>query len=182
MFFYFPNGRRKARLSIKKSQDEKRSEKTDELKPIKTKLIPGYNINVEIVSTDIQFSDCVSLFLDSSFHEVRFISRPLDNCRTGISKHILRISDKSTNNIILEREFSLKIVDYIFDSIPRSTLSKLVFVLTSLGSVSMFLLTFFEQIDETFGLTAGTAVGAFALFMFSQHFYLYKASSSRELN
>ena len=51
----------------------------------------------------------------------------------------------------------MRVVDFAFDHISRPLLSKVMSSVLGMGSVIMFILTALEQVDKTFGLTAGTA-------------------------
>ena len=120
-------------------------------------LEKGLKIRIKLYSPVLSFSDPVVKQVKDSIITARFIVIPEDNCQPGIHSAVLSITNAETQIEYESISFPVQVIDFAFDHISRPLLSKMISAVLGLGSLAMFALTALEQIDKTFGLTAGTA-------------------------
>ncbi|MEM2051284.1 MAG: hypothetical protein QXZ11_09255 [Thermoproteota archaeon] len=120
-------------------------------------LYPGLKIRMKLFSHVLSFSDPVVRQIGNSPVIARFTAIPKENCQPGLHQAILSIADAETQIEYESISFVVQIADFAFDHISRPLLSKMVSAVLGIGSLAMFILTALEQVDKTFGLTAGTA-------------------------
>lgn len=139
-----------------------------------TELKSGQSVKIKLYSPDITFSEPIVKKLNSSNNSMSFLGKPSDICQQGEHKIVLSILDSKTDTEYQSEIFSVKVTDFAFDHVSRPLLSKVSAVVLGIGSFSMFILTFLEQIDKTIGLTSGTAVGVLALTAYGVFYNLYQ--------
>ena len=122
-----------------------------------SELETGQRIQIRLSSPDIVFSDPIIKKLDKAVNITNFIAKPTDDCEPGVHQVVLSLSDAETQVEYCSISFTVKVTDFAFDHVSRPFLSKATSAVLGLGSLIMFLLTGLEQVDKTFGLTAGTA-------------------------
>ena len=122
-----------------------------------SELETGQRIQIRLSSPDIVFSDPIIKKLDKAVNITNFIAKPTDDCEPGVHQVVLSLSDAETRVEYWSISFTVKVTDFAFDHVSRPFLSKATSAVLGLGSLTMFLLTGLEQVDKTFGLTAGTA-------------------------
>lgn len=136
------------------------------IKEFETQRVVEHASDIELkngLKISIKLSSPVLLFSDSVIKQVedlviaRFTAIPSDNCRPGTHYAVLSVTDAETQFEYESISFAVKVTDFAFDHISRPLLSKVVSAVLGIGSFTMFILTALEQVDKTFGLTAGTA-------------------------
>ncbi len=120
-------------------------------------LNKGLKIRIKLSSPVLSFSDPVIKQVENDLTIARFTAIPNDNCRPGTHYGILSIADAETQFEYESISFAVQVADFAFDHVSRPLLSKTMSAVLGLGSLIMFILTALEQVDKTFGLTAGTA-------------------------
>lgn len=134
----------------------------------------GQVIRVNFFSPDFIFSESVTKEINDGINKITFLGKPKDSCAPGMHKVLVSISDAKTNQEFESLAINVYVVDFVFDHISRPLLSRISSVFLGLGSLAMFILTFLQEIDKTFGLASGTATAVVALAVYVNFFSLYK--------
>ena len=151
---YLPALRHRAERVIIK-QWPKKEEMTEHLQDIE--LEEGIRVQIKLASPVLSFSDPVIKQIEDGLITTYFTAMPSDDCRPGIHYVILSITDADTQFEYKSLSFAVQVVDFAFDHVSRPLLSRAMSTVVGLSSVIMFILTALEQVDKTFGLTAGSA-------------------------
>jgi hypothetical protein len=171
---YLPQARSEVSNTIKReSERQKTSEHI-----YHSDLTVGLSVKVKLYSPEITFSDSVIKKLDYDLNIVTFLGKPNDNCQPGSHEVMLSISDSQTDTEYESINFATEVVDLVFGHISRPLLSNILTGILGIGSLCMYVLTLFEQIDKTLGLTSGTAAWALATAIFLRFFSLYQQQKS----
>lgn len=135
-------------------------------------------VTVSIHCPGLEFSAPVTVIVSESPSQVVFVVKPQDTCEVG--KHLakLAIVEHGTDVELFELVFEIRVVDFVIDHISRPLVLKGVAFLSGLGGLVMYLLTFFGKVDSTFGLTSGTAIGAFGLAVYWQFIHWFQRAQS----
>jgi uncharacterized protein YjbI with pentapeptide repeats len=126
-----------------------------------TDLVPGMTVEILITSATVDFSDIsVTKVIREDLIEVAFWGQPKADAKPGNHVGVLRIREagpKSSEVELVSLSFDMNIVDHAFDHVSRPGLGKVVALLTALGSIAVWVLTFLGHIDKAFGLSSGGA-------------------------
>ncbi len=139
-------------------------------------LMEGVKIRIKLSSPALSFSGPVIKQLENRLIAVRFTVIPNDNCRLGIHYVVLSITDAETQAEYESVSFAVQVADFAFDHVSQPLLSKATSAVLGLGSLIMFVLTALEQVDKTFGLTAGTAAAVLTGTILMRLWLLFKKS------
>jgi len=120
-------------------------------------LEKGLKARIKLSSPVLSFSDPVVKQIKNGLTIARFTAIPNNDCQPGTHYAILSVTDAETQFEYESLSFAVQISDFAFDHVSRPLLSKAMSAVLGLGSLTMFILTALEQVDKTFGLTAGTA-------------------------
>jgi hypothetical protein len=131
-------------------------------------------INISVINPAFTFSVPPPKLIDNPVNIIKFSGTPNDNCDPGHHKILITISDLDTGLEIETLSVTVQVVDFAFDHISRPLISRIMAVILALGSVAMFMLTFLEQVDKTFGFTSGTAAGVLAAATYTSFYALYQ--------
>jgi hypothetical protein len=121
-----------------------------------TTIKPQTQVQVDLLSQAIEFSQTVSLELSEPLNCARFLAKPREDCRIGHHEIKVVIRDCSTASERYSGFIQVKIVDYLFDHVSRPFFSKCTSLVLTAGSFITFLLTMLGKLDQTLGLTSGT--------------------------
>lgn len=109
-------------------------------------------------SSNVQITEGPILFL---------YVEPSRACNQGFHEFLIAVRDTSTQQDLLARSFSIRVVDYAFAHLSSPKFLAWVSILTGVWAVVLWLLPFLELIDMFWGLAAGTvAAGASAFHLF----------------
>jgi hypothetical protein len=139
-----------------------------------SELKKGEKIMIKLFHPDFYFSDAVTKIIDNPLTTFTYLGKPKDNCEPGTHKILVSISDSETGEELESFTFTVKIVDFVFGKISRPLLSRVTALVLGIGSFTMFMLTFLEQIDKTIGLTSGTAAGVLTVAISASLYNLYQ--------
>jgi serine/threonine protein kinase len=122
----------------------------------KTPILLGEQVQVELFSQAIDFSQPVTMKLSSNVNIARFLAKPHEDCHVG--NHLIKIVIKEQITGIERYSgfVQLKVVDYLFGHISRPFVSRCISSAITTGSAAAFALTFVGKIDHALGITAGT--------------------------
>jgi lipopolysaccharide/colanic/teichoic acid biosynthesis glycosyltransferase len=134
----------------------------------------GQVIKVNFFSPDFVFSESVTKEINDGINKITFLGKPKDTCVPGMHKVLVSISDAKTNQEFESLAINVHVVDFAFDHVSRPLLSRVSSAFLGLSSLAMFILTFLQEIDKTFGLTSGTAAAVVALAVYVNFFSVYK--------
>jgi serine/threonine protein phosphatase PrpC len=112
---------------------------------------------VSLSSPDFEFSEPKTIQITESPIIMTYIGKPKAECSSGQHAILFTIQEEKTRLELFSEVFDVKVEDYLFGFLSRPLLSRMLSILLSLISIIMYLLTFTEQIDKSFGLTTGTA-------------------------
>jgi hypothetical protein len=143
-----------------------------------THLTPGLVVIARLSSPSIEFSDEVARRLEHEINVFSLIGKPDESCHPG--DHIVKLSilDKSSGLELVARTFEVRVVDYAFDHVSRPLLSKIASTMLAVAAVITYALTLADLVDTAFGLTAGTAVGIVAAFIYGLFVANYQHTST----
>lgn len=139
-----------------------------------TNVVVGQKIKIDLSSPDFDLSKPAVKLMSKSVNKFIFLGKPKDNCEPGYHKILLSIIDENTGLEIEALTINVRVVDFAFDHIPRPVISKTLSSILGVGSTIIFLLTFLEQVDKTFGYASGTAAGTLAAFLYLNFYSAYK--------
>lgn len=166
---YLPALRAQVEEMIAQKYDKSKIEHLVSTEKLKLKQ----DISIELISTEIKFTlvagkdgNVVKL---SNYVDVKFLGSPVENCKIGKQQALLVVRDVKSGRILVSENFGVHVVDYAFGRVPRSWVNIATSVLLGVGSLVMFLLSIFEQIDKSFGFASGTA-GLFVMGLLINHF------------
>ncbi|MCA9922550.1 MAG: hypothetical protein KC421_09265 [Anaerolineales bacterium] len=132
-------------------------------------------IKLESTTIDFDQPDGVSknLSLDGQAIETSFYATPKDNCYVGKNGIKISVLNRATQVEEFYMNLDVQVVDYAFDHISRPKVSLGLSFITAIGSLAVFVLAFFEQLDKSTGSVAGTALlGASGYFIYIwKHLY-----------
>jgi hypothetical protein len=134
----------------------------------------GLKARIKLSSPVLSFSDPVIKQIKNGVTVARFTAIPNDDCKPGTHYVVLSITDAETQFEYESISFAVAIVDFAFDHLSRPFLSKATSAVLGLGSLMMFVLTALEQVDKTFGLTAGTAAAVLTSAVLLQWWSLFQ--------
>jgi hypothetical protein len=134
----------------------------------------GLKARIKLSSPVLSFSDPVIKQIKNGVTVARFTAIPNDDCKPGTHYVVLSITDAETQFEYESISFAVAIVDFAFDHLSRPLLSKATSAVLGLGSLMMFVLTALEQVDKTFGLTAGTAAAVLTSAVLLQWWSLFQ--------
>lgn len=103
-----------------------------------------------------------------------FTGTPLETCKPGLHKVLVSVFDDTANLEVDSFIADVKITDFVFFGLSRPFLSKLSSMVLGFGTITMFVLSYFEQIDKTFGFASGTSIGVIAMAIYLNFYSLYK--------
>lgn len=167
--FYISALRRRVLEKIKRDMGEQFQES------ISSAILPiGTLLTLKLVSPEFDFTDSITVSIDSSFISTRFLGKPKEDSLPGIHNVLFSIVDAGTGEEYHSEIISVVVKDYIFDHVSRPLLSRVSALVLGVGSLAMFILTFLAQIDKTIGLTSGTAAGVFAVALYASFYNLYQ--------
>ncbi len=140
------------------------------------------NVLVGLSSPDITISEPVSTTIRGGSASVAFIVKPTKECRHG--KHYVKffIQDADTKKEFVSTAFSLVVTDFAVDHVSQPFVSKLSAACLAVGSIFMFALTLFQQIDKTLGITSGTALFVVASAVLARFNYLFQRPVNQEVS
>ena len=127
-------------------------------------LVSGKTVRVSLSSPALQFSEAVVKTLNLKLNEIAFTVIPSEGCAPGKQAALLSIKDANTEEEYVSTSFNVTVDDYAFDHISKPFLAFVSSASAGIGSVTLFVLTYFQQIDTTLGVPAGTAAAAAAAF------------------
>lgn len=139
-----------------------------------SKIELGLTVVVKIKSSVIEFSETDPIKLEWGINTFRILGYPKKDCNPGIHIAVLSIIDKETGKEKFSESFEVRVVDYAFDHVSRPLLSSIGSAISGLGSVVMFILTFLEQIDKTFGLASGGAAAFVAMTLYWRYLVVFR--------
>jgi len=131
-------------------------------------------VKIKLFSPAFDFPGEVTKLLDDVVNKITLLGMPKDNCESGLHKVLVSISDADTDQEFESLTINVQVVDFAFDHVSRPLLSRVSAVVLGIGSFVMFMLTFLEQIDKTFGLASGTAAGVLAIAIYANFYNLYQ--------
>jgi len=134
-------------------------EKEFKEKIVKTDLKPGITVHLALSSETIDFSEPKEMTLEN-INIAQFTGIPKDTCSPGEHALLISIRDADTSQELFSHIVFVEIVDYAFDHVSRPKLQTGISVASAIGAVTLWVLTFLGEIDQTWGLTAGTAAVA----------------------
>jgi hypothetical protein len=169
---YMSSFRAQVSKNIKKAFADKLIEHVEQIQ--QSSILPGQIIRVGFFSPDFVFSDPVTKEIKEGLNRISFLGKPKDTCTPGTHQVLISISDAQTNQEFESLAISVRVVDFAFDHVSRPLLSRASSLFVGLGSVTMFILAFLQEIDRAFGLASGTAGVIVALAMYTNFFSLYK--------
>ena len=180
--FFLPHLRIQLDRSIKEFLQE-----TKNRRPVHTtygsELVPGKKVLISLSSPHLDFSKEVPKTLEDRINRVSFLVMPLDSCRVGKQAVRLAIIDKETKEEYCSLVFILRVEDYAFGHVSKPLLSFIGSFVSGTSSASLFLLTYFQEIDKSLGLSAGSATlfVATALGLIPTTTYKHKRTTNRTL-
>lgn len=143
-----------------------------------TDLEPELAVTVSIECPGFKTSRPVTVTVSDRLKEIKLLVKPDDDVEVG--KHIakLTILDKETDVELFAVFFEVQVVDFVFDHISRPLVLKFATAISSFSAIVMFVLSFFGQIDTTFGLASGTAIGAVGFTAYAQFNNMFRRQHS----
>ena len=133
-------------------------------------------------SADITISEPVVTTILEGNVSTAFTAKPNNECRHG--KHYVKffIKDPDTKREFLSTTIPLVVTDFAVDHLSQPFVSKLSATCLALGSIIMFALTLFQQIDKTLGVTSGAALFVIASAILARFKYVFGRSVNQEEN
>lgn len=175
---YLPEYRNKVQKIIDLQEIESTEDKfSSAIRPYST-----VKIGLDSQAFSIGRNDILKELKGEILNAVDFDVTPLESCLPGIQNAILYLKDAETDVELESFNFSLFIDDYAFDHISKPKVSYFCSLVTGIGAVAIFVLTFLQQVDATLGSTAGTAAAAAATFLSTQPTRLYNRQSVNKLS
>ena len=160
---YLPEVRAEVDLKIRQRQEQEKRKTLTE-RTYSSNLVSGKTVRVSLSSPALQFSEAVVKTLNLKLNEIAFTVIPAEGCAPGRQSALLSIKDANTKEEYVSTSFDVTVDDYAFDHISKPFLSFVSSASAGIGSVALFVLTYFQQIDTTLGVPAGTAAAAAAAF------------------
>lgn len=148
-----------------------------------SELVPGKKVLISLSSPHLDCSKEVSKILEDRINKVSFLVMPLDSCRVGKQAVRLAVVDRDTKEEYCSLVFGLRVEDYAFGRVSKPLLSFMGSFVSGTSSVSLFLLTYLQEIDKALGLSVGSAalVAATALGLIPTYTYKQKRTTNRTL-
>ncbi len=169
--FYLPEYHADVQRSVRSEfKDYGSSETVDYASSVRIRQ----KVKIKLSNPNFSFSDSGIKIVDDSINKITFLVQPNDNCEPGSHKILVSIVDADADYELESITINVQVVDFAFDHVSRPLLSKAFAIVLGVGSFAMFILTFLEQIDKTFGLTYGTAAGVLALAIYVNFYNLYQ--------
>ena len=107
-----------------------------------------------------------TLKIEPRICKIHFTGIALESCVPQKHVGILHIKNAKTGDNLESLDFRIEIVDYAFDHVSRPLISWVSSGTLALAATASFTLTFLQEIDKTFGMTAGTgAAGLTAIIL-----------------
>jgi len=141
-----------------------------------TGLEPGMRVKVELTSHAIDFSSARTVELAKDEVMIHFEGIPSNNCLPGEHTILLSIQDAENNQELFSQSVYVSIADYAFDHVSRPATQQIVSVVSGIGAVLIWTLTFLGMIDQTWGMTSGTAATVVSVTVFGWLQYAYRSA------
>ena len=168
---YLPQYRAQINKNIKLEFPD---QKPNELVKTSNKIAAAQKIKVKFSSPKFTFTEPVIRTIDSQVNRLTLLGMPNDDCEPGSHRIRVALLNSSSEEEIDSMTIGVKVVDFAFDHISRPLFSRAISLALGIGSFSMFVLTFLEQIDKTVGLTSGTAAGVAAAIIYANFYTLFQ--------
>lgn len=129
---------------------------------------PEVKLKVSLSCRTIEFSEPQTKYFSKKVETLIFVGTPRAPGSQTVLVSIEHMSRRSRGEPIT-RVFKVNVVDYIVDHISRRKFTQVVTVITTTAAVLLWTLTFLEQIDKTWGTSAGTAATLFSGFLLNHY-------------
>lgn len=145
-------------------------------------LIPGQTVIIKLSSSTISFSDEVLKELrGEDVNRITFSAKPDDECALGRQAAVLSIKNSETNEEYESIPCFFIIDDFAFDHVSKPILSYASSVVSGVGSLALFTLSFLQKLDATLGIPVGTVGAALAILLSVRPTFLYKQESKTQI-
>jgi hypothetical protein len=145
-----------------------------------TELTQGLSVIVELASPSISFTPPKKTNLSSQHNSIQFVGMPAVTTVPGRQSVLITIRSADNETEYLSRTFDVQVVDFAFGRVSRPKLEAAISVFSAVGAITMWGLTLMEQIDVTWGWTAGAAAAGASAFFVARIQWLYRVAAATQ--